>query len=145
MPFSSRKFWVVLVKTGFQTNANKDYDPDIEGTWRGAAHKEGVLLLEESIKDWIATPSTYPEGGGDGIDPDKNGDPNRQSRRQEILNHEVGHLFGLKHEDGLPEAAKRANGDVMLPSWGRRPKWRRKASVFGATSLHKIRKAPKPE
>lgn len=139
-PMSSVGYWVVMVKNGFQTTTFEpggqgDNDCNSESTWRAAAtlELESVMLLEESIRDWIAAP-----GGAAGVDPDTTGAPGRQMRRQEILNHEVGHLFGLIHDDGLPANAGSVHGDVM------RPTETRQSSDFGLTSLHKLRQRPKP-
>jgi hypothetical protein len=123
-------YWSVLVKNGFQTDRIEDNDPDTEAgeNWRAAADRDvaGVMLLEESIRDWIATPVNL--GGGGGIDPDRRGDPGRQPRRQEIVNHEVGHLFGGDHPDG----------GVMVPTPDRL------SSNFTPVSLDKIRKCSRP-
>jgi hypothetical protein len=118
------EYWVVLVKNGYQTGSAPlngiwfpyDNDPNREDTWRGIGIPwwEGALLFEESIRDWIATPVV--DGGGGGVDPDSAGDSGRQMRRQEILNHELGHVFSLWHHDGEPGLAGRANGDVMKTS-----------------------------
>ena len=67
-------------------------------------------------------------GGGGGIDPDRRGDPGRQPIRQEIVNHEVGHLFGGDHPDG----------GVMVPTPDRL------SSNFTPVSLDKIRKCSRP-
>jgi hypothetical protein len=148
-PSSSVDYWVVLVKNGYQPDAGTDdNDPNSEGTYRAAAlpSAEGVLMFEESIRDWISAPNVAPGYGANGADPDPSGDAGRQGRRQEILNHEVGHLFGLDHADGLPAASGRANGDVMLPTCcppsvqGQT----RQSSTLGLTSLHKIRAKPEP-
>lgn len=150
-PFSSTDYWVIMVKNGYQTSPYDgaggetlqgvgDNDPNNEGTWRAAAVSlhQSVLLLEESIRDWIVSPASGANGGGDGIDPDASGASGRQIRRQEILNHEVGHLFGLDHPDGEPVAAGSVYGDVMRPSTIR------ESSDFGLTSLDKIRGKTKP-
>jgi hypothetical protein len=77
-----------------------------------------------------------PDSGLDGYD--VYGDPGRQSRLQEVLNHEIGHLFYLWHPYGKPGEAQRPNGDVMETSPTR------KAGVFGARCLHEARKKTKP-
>lgn len=143
-PLSTPDYWVVLLKNGYQTGIDSDNDPNAEGTYRAAAAlpSEGVLLLEESIRDWIAATNLPPAFGGNGVDPDTTGATGRQPRRQEIINHEIGHLFGLLHSDGLPTASE-PFGDVMAPSCCP-PNFVRRASTFGSTSLHKIRSKHKP-
>lgn len=88
-----------------------DNDPDSEGTDRARAWRitHGLIMGEESIRDWIATPALQGPGG---VDPAGGG---RQTRRQEILNHEIGHLFGLNHPDGFIGPFD-PQGGVMAPS-----------------------------
>jgi hypothetical protein len=153
-PLSEDRCWIVSLKNGYQTDANRDKDPNSESTWRGAAGSQNVLILEESIRDWIAAPTNSPNGGGGGIDPNLDGDAGRQFRRQETINHEICHLFlpfnsthPVLQDDrdaGLPVNAGRTNGDVMLVTWASDPTYTRKASVFGVTSLHWIRRADRP-
>jgi hypothetical protein len=167
IPKSLARFWAATVKSGYQTAAAVgtherekvgDNDPNTEDTSRawGSSYREVAILMEESIRDWIAADTNtpvfyrpfvprvgwqYPVGvvfGGGGSDPDPRGDGGRQARLHEILNHELGHVFRLEHGDGQPSAAQCANGDVMSVS----PE--RGASVFGYRSLHKLRTASKP-
>jgi predicted Zn-dependent protease len=72
------------------------------------------------------------------VDPDPTCEQNRRPRRQEILVHEVGHLFGLQHSDGAVTAADTCGG-VMLTSPDR------KSSNFTRLSLHKLRSAAMPD
>jgi hypothetical protein len=156
-PMSSADYWVVQVKNGYQPGTSgqfsdgtpdTDNDPNSEGTYRAIAiiESEGVFMAEESIRDWIGASNVAPGYGGNGIDPDITGAPNRQTRRQEILNHETGHLFGLLHSDGNPAAAGNPYGDVMLPTCCPPDALgvTRQTSVFGTTSLVKIRSKIKP-
>lgn len=147
-PMSTVGYWIVMAKMGFQTSVSLDVgdpgdnDPNNEGTARaaGIVSTEAVLLCEESIREWIAAPTNSVWGGGGGIDPDPRGAPGRQYRRQEILNHEIGHLMGLGplHSEGEPGPAGSVFGDVMRPSDDRL------SSDFGVTSLHVIRQKQKP-
>jgi hypothetical protein len=148
-PAGTAACWIVPVLNVFQietgTPGNSgDNDPDGEGTARawawtgvtGAGNSHGVIFGVENIQDWIRTAA--PNGPG-GVDPAPGA--GRQRRLQEILNHEVGHNFGLQHGHGTPANALDPLGDVMLPSCcppdtagstrGRSP--------FGAQSLHLIR------
>lgn len=146
-PISTPRYWAAMAKSAYQTAGPPvddgwgDNDPNSEGTSRawGSWGDEAVLLMQESIRDWIAAPTNTPvAGGGGGVDPDPRGDAGRQHRVQEILNHEMGHVFQLQHADGTPAAAQRVNGGVMTVSPDR------KASVFGSQSLNKLRSVPKP-
>jgi Glucodextranase, domain B len=157
VPDSTDEYWVVTVLSGYQTAATPealpsippsavlgDNDPDSEGTIRAVAYKgsgvQGVILLMESIRDWIATPR--PLGGAGGIDPPAG----RQTRIQEILNHEVGHLFCLEHTDGLATPTEPLGG-VMNPSGppvDDPAHGTRSASTFTQLSLAKIRDRKHP-
>jgi len=150
-PVSVNSAWCAMVKNCYQTDAKNngwggDMDPWQDDTWRACGWNEMVLVFEESLRDWIVNPTNAPSvGGGGGVDPDSEGDAGRQSRRQEVINHELGHLFlpfvtaaFTDHDVGEPDEAQRPNGDVMRVSPVRR------ASVFGSRSLHEIRKCDRP-
>ena len=140
---STADYWNVTVQAGFQTSVDRDNDPDDEGTWRGGAlgSVEGVIVFEESIRDWIQAPVAA--GGGGGVDPAAvcalaPGTP-RRPRRQEIVVHEVGHLLSLDHPDGNTVAGVDPCGGVMLPTTDPRL-----SSNFTQQSLHKIRSIQDP-
>ena len=141
-PASTDDYWTVTAQGGFQTSVSSDNDPDDEGTWRAVAvdSVQGTLFLTESIRDWIQAP-TAKDGAG-GIDPDTTGDLPRSPRRQEILDHEVGHLLSLSHGDGSITAAD-PHGGVMRPSCC--PANTRQSSNFTQQSLHKLRSIVKPD
>lgn len=145
---STNDYWAVTALAAYQVAAGPggidtgDNDPDSEGTDRAWADSnvQGVLFGMESVRDWIATPSPL---GGNSTDPASAG---RQSRTQEILSHEIGHLFGLDHADGNVTAADPAGG-VMNPSCcppDNPAMGTRGASTFTQTSLAKIRAKTKP-
>ncbi len=142
-PMSTGDYWTVAVQGAFQTSKEDpslggDNDPDNEGTWRGVAdsYAEGVLICQESIRDWIQAPVA--KGGGGGVDPDNTGELPRRPRRQEILVHEVGHILSLSHADGAVTAADPFGG-VMLASNAPR-----QSSNFTQRSLNKLRSIAKP-
>ena len=145
---STDEYWVVTLLNGYQTSLDHDNDPDREGTDRAAAWRtvDGVIFGLESIRDWIATTALDAAGkalGGKGVDPASAG---RQTRIQEIINHEVGHLFGLEHDDGL-KTADDPNGGVMNPSCcppDDPANGTRGASTFTQLSLSKIRTKTHP-
>ncbi|HUN82643.1 MAG TPA: hypothetical protein VMV81_14155, partial [Phycisphaerae bacterium] len=151
-PAAVNRYWIVLLKNGYQTDLNQDNDADREGTWRGAGGRiggvgqAGTLILEESMRDWIA--GATGDCGGNGVDPDPSGEAGRQSRRQETINHEVGHTFGLQHADGNATnraGAQEPNGGVMAPTCcDTHGATIRKSSHFTRISLHKIRSRPFP-
>jgi len=143
---STNRYWVVTILNAYQPNTKEDNDPNKEGTYRGWARRavgvHGVFMATESIRDWIATPAA--DEGGNNNDPASAG---RQTRYQEILNHEVGHLFGLLHPDGNRKLPAEPNGGVMNPTCcppDDPTKGTRGASTFTKTSLAKIRKRPHP-
>jgi len=138
-PNAVPRYWVVLVKQGFQTDPEEDSDANTEETWRAVGGRFGIgrggaMMLEESVRDWITKPAQLDGAGG--IDPDNTGAPWRQSRRQEILNHEVGHAFSLLHQDGVRTGTEPFGG-VMRPSCC--PANIRQASTFTRRSLNIIR------
>jgi hypothetical protein len=146
---STAAFWAISVLNAYQTstvpdaNQSGDNDPAEEGTDRGVSWRpiNGVIMTTESIRDWIATPAA--RGGGNGVDPAGGG---RQSRYQEILNHEIGHQFGLEHGDGAVTADD-PQGGVMAPSCcppDSPANGTRGASTFSQVSLDKIRFVKKP-
>jgi len=153
-PVSIAEYWTVTVFGGHQLEAPKDNDPDNEGTYRGQAMfgipscmagECGVYVAEECIRDWIAASAN--DGGAAGLNPDNN-IPGRVERRQEIFNHEVGHLMRLTHDDGDPtNPAVMANdpmgiGGVMSPSCC--PPTSRKNNNYGQVELDKIRRMEFP-
>jgi hypothetical protein len=139
-PMSVDRYWVVSVLNAYQVAVKEDNDPNAEGTSRAFAYRplHGVVMATESIRDWIASPY-----GGKGVDPAGSG---RQSRYQEILNHEVGHLFGLSHFQGA-RTTDQPNGGVMNPSCcppDNPVKGTRGASTFTRESKNWIRKRNHP-
>ena len=126
-PLNTDRCWIVSVLGSYQMDQDifispagfhlmerdGDNDPDNEGTSRATAWidapAQGVMMGTESIRDWIATPAPLGPGGGDPAG------AGRQMRRQEILNHEIGHLFDLEHADGFIGPFD-PQGGVMAPS-----------------------------
>lgn len=135
---STERYWAVTALNAYQRKAVADNDPNNEGTPRARAVRSvhGVLMAVESIRDWIATPKA--QQGGGGMDPAA---PGRQTRYQEILNHEIGHLFTLAHADGQKTTAEQSGG-VMNPTCcppDDPNRGTRGASTFTRKSLDKIR------
>jgi len=141
-PMSTPDYWTVTVHGGFQRLLSDDNDPDDEGTPRARAvdSVQGVFTGNESIRDWIETSTA--KGGANGVDPDTTGELPRSSRRQEILNHEVGHLLSLTHPDGSVTVDDPFGG-VMTPSCC--PANTRQSSNFTQQSLHKLRSIEEPD
>ena len=142
-PTSTEDYWTVTVHGGFQEPVNSDNDPDDEGTSRAWAidSVQGAITLNESIRDWIQAPATA--GGAGGVDPDPNCEAGRSLRRQEILDHEVGHLLSLGHPDGAIVAGVDDCGGVMRPSCC--PANYRRSSNFTQRSLDKLRSIDMPD
>jgi len=155
-PKSLERCWIVTITGIYQTyrggipvptwSYGGDNDPDKEGTHRAAAMRRvhGLVYSMESVRDWIATPAAL--DGGNATDPASAG---RQTREQEILNHEIGHLFGLDHPDGHRSMPREPNGGVMnascCPPDDPTPGVdTRGATHFTETSLDKIRRRRHP-
>ncbi len=169
LPYSTNWFWAVSVLNVYQVERIEDNDPNFEATYRGfsdlAANVNGVMIGYESLNDWISAPVNV--CGGNNVDPGLSGPgmPARQSRYQEVLNHEIGHQFGLEHNMAGPWHGRRTaqdpRGGVMQPTAGaptpvnciQRPdtlnllpggRGTRCASHFTQISLDVIRRRPKP-
>jgi hypothetical protein len=87
----SAKYWVAYVLQGFQYETHKDYDSDYEILYPGATNFGGSIVFAEQIR----------EGFDEGL-------PNNSNNEQlsfeefwgETTAHEIGHQFGLGHDNG---------------------------------------------
>jgi hypothetical protein len=127
--FSNPAFWSVSILQGYQMDESQDNDPTSENPNRGRAWPclQSAFVALEEITDWIKEYNTENQ-----LSLANRCETCEFSRMQDIINHEVGHLLGLSHNDGK-STSETPLGGLMIPSIERR------SSHFTPRSLNNLR------
>lgn len=132
-PEGDSGYWTLTIFQGYQMGEAFDNDPNTEKPKRGRAWPciQSAFIAYEEIKDW----SNEVSQDNSLLDPLDCRHCKKQ-HLQDVVNHEVGHLLGLQHTDGIISEQSPLGG-VMLPSNSR------KSAFLSALSISKLRRMEK--
>ena len=80
---SATDFWVIYIMGAFQGHQDADNDPDSESGQGGSSGPNDSVIYLETIRDRAAENAQ-----------------NQVTLERQIVGHEVGHQFGLGHDNG---------------------------------------------